>query len=69
VTQYQTTGKYMSTNNDPFAPWNNPMVKDDPFAPHNDTMRKNSPFEEWNNPFGDYNTLSHRDKEFYRKYR
>lgn len=39
-------------NDDPFAPWNDPMYKDDPTMPWND-HRKDDPFACWNNPFGD----------------
>jgi hypothetical protein len=52
-------------NQNPFAPWNNPMYKDDPFAPHNDTMRKDSPFEPWNSPFGDEDDLNDEDRKAY----
>ncbi|MFT8825205.1 MAG: hypothetical protein ABF536_03975 [Liquorilactobacillus mali] len=39
-------------NNDPFEPWNDPMLRNDPFAPWNDIMKKNDPFACWNDPFG-----------------
>lgn len=39
-------------NNDPFAPWNDPIRGSDPFAPWNDPMKQNNPFACWNNPFG-----------------
>ena len=42
----------MSRNQDPFAPWNNPMKKDSPFAPWNNPMKKDDPFACWNDPFG-----------------
>ena len=41
----------MSRNNDPFAPWNDPMY-DSPFAPHNSPMDRDNPFKPWNNVFG-----------------
>ena len=52
-------------NDDPFAPWNEPMTKDNPFAPWNNPMRKDNPFEPWNSPFGkkeDIEGLSDYDK-------
>lgn len=57
------------SNNNPFAPWNNPMVKNDPFAPHNDPMRKDNPFESWNSPLGEYKDLSASDKRYYKNYK
>lgn len=39
-------------DNNPFAPWNDPMLRDDPFAPWNDPMKRSDPFACWNNPFG-----------------
>ena len=54
------------TNNNPFAPWNNPMVRNDPFAPHNDPMKRDDPFAPWNNPFGSCNDLKdEKDKKYY----
>jgi hypothetical protein len=55
----------MAKNNDPFAPWNDPMYRNDPFAPHNDPMRKNDPFEPWNQPFGSEDDLDNDDRESY----
>jgi hypothetical protein len=43
----------MPRNNDPFAPWNDPIRRDDPFAPWNDPMKRDDPFASWNNPFGE----------------
>ena len=42
----------MPINDDPFAPWNNPMYQDDPFAAHNNPMESDNPFKPWNEPFG-----------------
>lgn len=55
----------MARNDNPFAPWNDPMQKDNPFAPHNDPMRKDSPFEPWNNPLGSERDLSSSDLSRY----
>jgi len=52
-------------NDDPFAPWNDPMARNDPFAPHNDPMRKDDPFEPWNSPFGQRSDLNRRDRTYY----
>lgn len=55
----------MEKNNDPFAPWNDPIYKDDPLAPHNDPMYRDDPFKPWNNMFGKKEDLSCRDREKY----
>lgn len=54
-------------NDDPFAPWNDPMRRDDPFMPHNDPIRRDSPFEPWNKPFGKVEDLSNEDRKKYRR--
>ena len=53
-------------NNDPFAPWNNPMHRNDPFAAHNDPMHKDDPFKPWNEPFGNSDQLNERERQSYR---
>ena len=55
-------------NDDPFAPWNNPMVKDNPFAPHNNPMNSDDPFKPWNNPLGSRRDLTESEKEYYERY-
>ena len=52
-------------NDDPFAPWNDPMYSDNPFVPHNDPMRSDNPFEPWNSPFGNERDLSDKDAKAY----
>ena len=52
-------------NDDPFAPWNNPMYSNDPFAPHNDPMYSNDPFKPWNDPFGSEKDLSCDERKRY----
>jgi hypothetical protein len=52
-------------NNDPFAPWNNPMYEDSPFAPHNNPMYKDDPFKPWNEPFGNENDLTDQERRAY----
>ena len=47
----------MLRNNDPFAPWNDPMDKTDPFKPWNDPRFKDDPFAPWNSPCGDEKDL------------
>jgi hypothetical protein len=54
-------------NDDPFAPWNNPMYKNDPFAPHNDIMKKHDPFKPWNDPMGRERDLTSEEKSYYRR--
>jgi len=56
----------MPINDDPFAPWNNPMYQDDPFAAHNNPMESDNPFKPWNEPFGSVNDLNDRERESYR---
>jgi hypothetical protein len=41
-------GKY--SNEDMFAPWNDPLKKDDIFAPWNDSLQKDDMFAPWNDP-------------------
>lgn len=53
------------TNNDPFAPWNDPMYKNDPFAAHNDPMHKSDPFKPWNDHFGNSNQLNDMERSSY----
>jgi len=53
----------MSRNNDPFAPWNNPM-NDSPFAPHNE-FDSDNPFKPWNEPFGSSDDLTDSEKDYY----
>lgn len=57
----------MNKNQDPFAPWNDPLYENDPFAPHNDTMRKDDPFEPWNQVFGSVNDLNEKDRKYYNR--
>ena len=52
-------------NNDPFAPWNDPMKYNDPFAPHNNPMYANDPFKAWNLPITNYSALSTSDRQYY----
>lgn len=52
-------------NNDPFAPWNNPIYADDPLAPHNSPMERDNPFKPWNSPLGSVNDLTPREKRAY----
>lgn len=51
-------------NNDPFAPWNDPMFKNDPFAPHNDPMYQKDPFACWNDPFG-HGSFEQEARDYY----
>lgn len=51
------------TNDDPFAPWNNPM-KDSPFAPHNGPDADN-PFKPWNSPMTNTDRLTSDEKRYY----
>lgn len=51
-------------NDDPFAPWNDPMHQDDPFAPHNGFDGDN-PFKPWNEPFGSERDLNDRERRDY----
>lgn len=53
-------------NQDPFAPWNDPIYKDDPFAPHNDPLKKDDPFKPWNDLFGVEKDLTEEEKEYYK---
>lgn len=55
----------MQRNNDPFAPWNDPIYRNDPFAPHNDPIRRDDPFAPWNQPLGSVNDLSHAERAYY----
>jgi hypothetical protein len=55
----------MPRNNDPFAPWNDPLRKHDPFAPHNDPLDKDNPFKPWNDPFGRREHLTEKEKRYY----
>lgn len=57
------------TNDDPFAPWNDPMVSSDPFAPHNDPMKRSDPFAPWNSPFGKVEECEREDRDYYEKRR
>ena len=52
-------------NNDPFAPWNDPIKKNDPFAPHNNPMYANDPFKPWNSPFTNTDNLTKDEKKYY----
>lgn len=52
-------------NDDPFAPWNNPMYEDDPRAPHNNPMERDNPLKPWNNPFGSTDDLTEEEKQAY----
>lgn len=40
----------MLINDDPRAPWNNPMREDDPREPWNQPQYRDDPREPWNNP-------------------
>jgi hypothetical protein len=53
----------MPYNNDPFAPWNNPM-NDSPFAPHNG-FDKDNPFKPWNSPCGREEDLTDSEARSY----
>lgn len=55
----------MHRNDDPFAPWNNPMYSDDPRAPHNNPMYADDPFKPWNSPLGSSNDLSDSERRAY----
>lgn len=59
----------MSTNSDPFAPWNDPMYKNDPFAPHNSPMEGSNPFKPWNSPFGRAEDLTSSEARYYGAHR
>jgi hypothetical protein len=50
-------------NDDPFAPWNNPLYKDDPFRPWNSPLHKNDPFAPWNNPLADESDIRRYEEE------
>lgn len=52
-------------NDNPFAPWNDPMYSDNPFAPHNNPMREDDPFEPWNSPSGSAEDLNDEDRARY----
>lgn len=41
-------GKF--TNEDIFAPWNDPLKEKDPFAPWSDPLLQDDPFAPWNDP-------------------
>ena len=56
----------MPRNNDPFKPWNDPMLKNDPFAPWNG-FDKDNPFKEWNKPFGETCKMDRRDRDYLRR--
>ena len=55
----------MPRNNDPFAPWNDPMYKNDPLSPHNDPMYRDDPFKPWNDHFGSEDDLTDRERQAY----
>lgn len=46
-----SNGQFLDDN--PFAPYNNPMHSDDPFALWNNPMKRDDPFACWNNPLGE----------------
>lgn len=51
-------------NNDPSAPWNNPIYRDDPLAPHNDPIKRDDPTKPWNDPAGRKDDLDDRDRYY-----
>lgn len=53
-------------NNDPFAPWNNPLHRSDPFAPWNDPLKSNNPFACFHNPFGEGQYRAEIDEKYRR---
>ena len=54
-------------NDDPFAPWNDPMGKSDPFEPWNDPRYQDDPFAPWNTPFGDDRDLDEYKRDHHIK--
>ena len=62
ITMFNIMGKPL--NDDPFQPQNDPIHKDNPFAPHNGFDSDNH-FKPWNDPFGDKNGLTDRERSDY----
>lgn len=50
-------------NDDPFAPWNDPMYRDDPRKPWNDPLYKNDPFAPWNDPCAGREKIKRYERE------